>query len=124
MSIRVVTDSSCDLPDEIDASFGISVVPMYVNDGTDSYLDGVDMSRQQFYEGLSQFEAHPTTSVPAPGQFVNEHPSSARILGLGRLGSRPSWNVVVEQVQRAGETRVDLPHDCGSNWMKDREPEG
>ncbi len=70
MSIRIVTDSSCDLPGDIIASFGISVVPMYVNVGTDSFLDGVDMSRQQFYEGLPQFEVHPTTSVPAPGQFV------------------------------------------------------
>lgn len=87
MSIRVLTDSSCDLPGDIIAALGIAVVPMYVNVGTDNYLDGVDMSRQQFYEGLPQFEVHPTTSIPAPGKFVNEHPSSARILGLGRLDS-------------------------------------
>jgi DegV family protein with EDD domain len=43
---------------------------MYINVGADSYLDGVDMSRQQFYERLPQFEVHPTTSVPAPGQFI------------------------------------------------------
>jgi DegV family protein with EDD domain len=71
MSIRIVTDSSCDLPVEIVSAHGISVVPMYVNIGTDSYLDGVDMSRQQFYEGLSGFEVHPTTSVPSPGQFIH-----------------------------------------------------
>lgn len=73
MSIRIVTDSSCDLPGDVVQTYGILVVPMYVNIGVDSYLDGVDMSRQQFYEGLSQFEVHPTTSVPAPGQFVKAY---------------------------------------------------
>jgi DegV family protein with EDD domain len=46
---------------------------MYINVGVDSYLDGVDISREQFYEKLPQFEVHPTTSVPAPGQFVQTY---------------------------------------------------
>lgn len=70
MAIGVVTDSSCDLPVEVVETYGISVVPMYVNFGTESYLDGVDITRQQFYEGLPKSAVHPTTSVPAPGQFV------------------------------------------------------
>jgi DegV family protein with EDD domain len=69
VSIRIVTDSNCDLPPEIVDQYGITVVPMYVNIGAASYLDGVDLSREQFYEGLPTFKAHPTTSVPSPGQF-------------------------------------------------------
>ncbi len=69
MSIRIVTDSNCDLPPEIIEKHGITVVPMYINIGTKSYLDGVDMSRQKFYEGLPDFEDQPMTSVPGPGQF-------------------------------------------------------
>lgn len=73
MTIRIVTDSSSDLPANIVEQFGISVVPLYVNIGTDSYLDGVEMSRQEFYEGLPTFDVHPTTSVPGPGQFVEAY---------------------------------------------------
>jgi DegV family protein with EDD domain len=68
-----VTDSNCDLPPKLVADCGITVVPMYVNVGTKSYLDGIEMSRQTFYEGLSGFPAYPTTSVPSPGQFYEAY---------------------------------------------------
>ena len=63
MSIRVVTDSNCDLPAEVLREYGIVVVPLYINIGTDSYVDGVEMSRKEFYEGLPSFKAHPTGAV-------------------------------------------------------------
>jgi len=71
--IKIVTDSSCDLPQEFVNRFGISVVPMYINVGQKSYLDGVEMTHEQFYEGLPHFDSHPTTSVPGPGQLVQEY---------------------------------------------------
>ena len=70
MSIRIVTDSNCDLPAEIVQEHDITVIPMYVNIGTESYLDGVELSREEFYEGLPTFDSHPMTSVPGPGVFV------------------------------------------------------
>ncbi len=70
MSIRIVTDSNCDLPQAMVDEFGITVVPMYINIGGESYLDGIEMSRQEFYEGLPNFDAHPMTSVPGPGVFI------------------------------------------------------
>jgi DegV family protein with EDD domain len=71
MAIRIVTDSNCDLPADIIEQHGIVVIPMYINIGAESYQDGVEMSRQEFYEGLPHFEAHPMTSVPGPGTFVD-----------------------------------------------------
>ena len=70
MSIRSVTDSNCDLPPAVVDEFGITVVPMYINIGAESYLDGVTMSRQEVSEGLPHFDSHPMTSVPGPGVFV------------------------------------------------------
>ena len=70
MSIRIVTDSNCDLPQAMVDEYGITVVPMYINIGAESYLDGVTMSRQEFYEGLPHFDSHPMTSVPGPGTFI------------------------------------------------------
>jgi DegV family protein with EDD domain len=73
MSVGIVTDSNCDLPQHLIEQHGIAVVPLYINIGTDSYLDGVEISRQEFYEGLSSFATHPTTSVPGPGQFYEAY---------------------------------------------------
>ena len=70
MPIRIVTDSSCDLPAGLVAQYGITVVPLYINIGGKSYLDGVEMTHEQFYQGLPHFKSHPTTFAPGPGQFV------------------------------------------------------
>ncbi len=44
MVVRIVTDSTCDLPGEVIDKLGIRVVPLYINIGRESYLDGVDIS--------------------------------------------------------------------------------
>lgn len=69
MNTRIVTDSTCDLPSEIIDRFGIRVIPNYINIGEASYLDGPEMSHEDFYKGLSQFSAHPKTSTPGSGVF-------------------------------------------------------
>jgi len=80
MSIRIVTDSNCDLPAELVKEHRIAVVPLYINIGTASYLDGIEMTRAQFYEGLPSFKSHPMTSVPGPGTFVETY---RRLAGEG-----------------------------------------
>jgi DegV family protein with EDD domain len=78
VTIKIVTDSNCDLPADLVTRYGITVVPLYINVGTKSYLDGVEMTHEQFYEGLPHFKSHPTTSVPGPGQFVQVYEDLAR----------------------------------------------
>jgi len=73
VTIKIVTDSSCDLSMDLVTRHGITVVPMYINVGKKSFLDGVEMSHEQFYEGLPHFDHHPTTSVPGPGQLVQAY---------------------------------------------------
>lgn len=64
MPIRIITDSTCDLPTEEAIKYGIQVIPIFVNMNGKSYRDGVDLSRKQFYEELPQLKVLPTTSVP------------------------------------------------------------
>ena len=78
MAIKIVTDSNCDLPADLVARYGITVMPLYINIGKKSYLDGIEMTHEQFYEGLPHFESHPTTSVPGPGQFVRVYEQLAQ----------------------------------------------
>lgn len=70
MSVKIVTDSTCDLPREVIEELDISVVPCYINFPDKSYLDGVDISRQEFYEKLPSYDPPPTTSAPALGTFL------------------------------------------------------
>jgi DegV family protein with EDD domain len=68
MTIKIVTDSTCDLPEAVVTKHGITVVPLYINFGDQSYLDGVELSRQEFYERLPDYES-PTTAAPGPEVF-------------------------------------------------------
>jgi fatty acid-binding protein DegV len=49
MTIRIVTDSTCGLPEAIIAKYDITVIPLYINRGNQSYLDRVDLTREEFY---------------------------------------------------------------------------
>ena len=73
MAIRVVTDSTSDLPPDLAAEHGITVLPAYINIGEESYLDGVELSRQEFYEQLPHYKTPPTTAAPAVGTFTQAY---------------------------------------------------
>jgi DegV family protein with EDD domain len=70
MSIKIVTDSGSDLPREVANELGITIVPLHVHFGPVSYKDGVDLQPEEFFKKLITESAHPTTSSPAPGDFV------------------------------------------------------
>lgn len=68
--VRVVTDSTADIPKEIVEELGIIVVPLKVNFGSEVYRDGVDISSIDFIRRLREESTLPTTSQPSPGEFV------------------------------------------------------
>ena len=70
MKIRIVTDSTNDLPQELVEKHNISVIPMYINFGDQGFQDGVDITRQEFYSRLPQSDAFPTTAAPGIDQFT------------------------------------------------------
>lgn len=70
MTVRVVTDSTCDIPDQLAEELGITVVPVYVIFGDKAYRDRVDIGEDEFYDKLIHDSVHPTTSVPSPKDFA------------------------------------------------------
>jgi len=69
--VRVVTDSTSDLSPDLAAAHGITVVPLKVFFGERVYSDGIDLTPQDFYAALARRgEVHPTTSPPAPEEFL------------------------------------------------------
>jgi DegV family protein with EDD domain len=67
----IVLDSTADFPDASEHFANWRVVPLYVNFGTESYRDGVDLTAHDFYERLRTSSELPTTSQPTPGDFLS-----------------------------------------------------
>jgi len=71
MTIKIVTDSSADLPAELVQELGITVVPLYVRFGEEVYRDRVDITEDEFYQRLLHDPVHPSTIQPTPQDFVD-----------------------------------------------------
>lgn len=70
MRIKIVTDSTADIPPAIARDLDIKVVPIYVRFGETVYRDGVDISHKCYYDLLTTSGQHPKTSQPTPGDFA------------------------------------------------------
>ena len=68
---HVVTDSTCDIPLELVRELNLTVVPVHVIFGEESFDDGVNLSREEFYRRLGGSSVLPTTSTPSAGEFAS-----------------------------------------------------
>ncbi|HVM72722.1 MAG TPA: DegV family protein [Anaerolineales bacterium] len=73
MKIGFVTDSTSDIPASLAGQYGIEIVPVLVNINGRSYLDGVEISREEFYSRLPGMRHLPTTSSPSVGSFQQRY---------------------------------------------------
>lgn len=69
MAVRIVTDSSCDLPDELAQELGVEVVPLTIRFGDDEYVDRRDLSPDQFWSKMASSSVLPETAAPSAGAF-------------------------------------------------------
>ncbi|MEN8614927.1 DegV family protein [Dehalogenimonas sp. THU2] len=70
MPVKVITDSTSDIPEALADELDIAVVPIYVRFGQETFRDGLDISPGQLYSRLTTTEAHPATSQPNPEDFI------------------------------------------------------
>ena len=71
MTIKIVTDSTADLPSILTEELDITVVPVYLRFGEEVYRDRVDISEEEFYQRLLHDPVHPNTTQPSPQDFAN-----------------------------------------------------
>ncbi len=69
MTVRIVTDSACDLTDDEIRSFGIDVVPLSIRFGDEELIDREQLTVTDFYARMASSEHLPQTAAPSPGQF-------------------------------------------------------
>jgi DegV family protein with EDD domain len=67
--IRIVTDSSCDLPDEVIDRHRITVVPLTIRFGDDDLVDREELSVDEFWDRLTHGDVTPETAAPSVGRF-------------------------------------------------------
>ena len=68
MAVKIVTDSTADLPGDVVERFGITVVAQNVHFGTETYKDNVTITPDAFYEMLATSKELPKTSQASPGE--------------------------------------------------------
>ena len=69
MSIRIVTDSACDLPEQTARELGIEIVPLTIRFGDQEFVDRQDLTPEEFWRRCAASAVLPETAAPAPGQF-------------------------------------------------------
>ncbi|HVM09916.1 MAG TPA: DegV family protein [Acidimicrobiales bacterium] len=67
--IRIVTDSSCDLPFDLAEKHQIDIVPLTIRFGSDEYVDRRDLTPKEFWAKVKASPVLPETAAPAPGLF-------------------------------------------------------
>jgi DegV family protein with EDD domain len=71
MSVRIITDSLSDITSGIAEGLGITIVPLTVTFGQESFLDRITMTTDEFYYRLVHDDNWPTTTQPSPGVFAD-----------------------------------------------------
>ena len=69
MTVKIVTDSSCDLPDALVSELGIDVVPLTIRFGAEELVDRRDLSPSEFWARCATSAELPSTAAPSPGAF-------------------------------------------------------
>jgi len=71
LRIAIVTDSTADIPQDIQDRYTIYQLPVFIVIEGKSYRDSIDISRKTFYQQLPAYTPLPTTASPAAGDFVD-----------------------------------------------------
>jgi len=103
VSIRIVADSTCDLPQSLVEQYGIAVVPLFINFGDRGYLDGVEISRQEFYRRLPESNPLPTTATPNPDMFCRTY---------GRLAAEGATEILSIHMSVSLSATVETARMC------------
>jgi len=111
MTIQVVTDSTADLPTQTAKDYNITVVPLYINIEGKSYPDGVELSRQEFYQRLPDLKSPPLTSAPGPEIFrqVYEKLAAQGATEVLSLHISASLSATYNIAQAAAQTSKAVP---------------
>lgn len=111
MNIRIVTDSTCDLPAETARLLDITVIPLNIHVGERTFLDGVDLTREEFYARLPGFTPAPRTAAPGPEVFaqIYERLANEGAQAILSIHISESLSATVNSARAAAEEFTRIP---------------
>src|SRR5919199_1233213 len=108
-AIRIVTDSSCDLPASVADEHGIAIVPLTIRFGDEELVDRRDLTPSQFWDRCAASAVLPETAAPSPGQFEEAFRAAAASGAEGvccvNISSRLS--ATIQSAQAAAQAVAD-----------------
>ncbi len=117
--MKIVTDGSADMPADWQEKYKIDVVPLWVQIGNKSYLQGVDIGPSNFYQIVKEKHIFPKTSLPSPQQVVEFYRKIAskgdNILSIHLANTLSGTFSIFQMAARelVGEIQV-IPFDSGA----------
>ncbi|MGM0419747.1 MAG: DegV family protein [Bacillota bacterium] len=115
MNIGLLTDSTSDLPKNLIEKYDIQIIPLNVNFGEDTYIDGVDITPEAFFDKTENSSIIPQTSMPSVGKFINKYQEMAKKydaiisihLSEGLSGTLNSAKMAAKQIKEAEIYPID-----------------
>jgi DegV family protein with EDD domain len=105
MTIRIVTDSTCDLPPEVVREHCVTVTPVLIHLGTQDLRDGIDFTREEFYARLPSLRPVPTTAAPGHDFFRRTYE---------QLAAEGATQILSIHISRRLSATVDIARQAAS----------
>lgn len=106
VTVRVITDSACDLPADAAAELGIEIVPLSIRFGDEELIDREELSNAEFWSRCVASPTLPETAAPAPGQFEVAYRRAAAdgITGVLVVSLSSALSATMQSAQLAART--------------------
>jgi DegV family protein with EDD domain len=117
-TLKIVTDSSADMPDNWVNKYKIDILPINIQFGDQTFRQGIDLTNDQFYELVEKTHSIPTTSLPTPSQIVEFYQKIAKegdsIISIHVSGKLSGTVAMVQQAAKEVADRFRVfPFDSG-----------
>jgi DegV family protein with EDD domain len=108
MTVKIVTDSSADIPPHLLKELGITVVPLYVRFGEEIFKGGVDITNDDFYDRLVDGNTFPNTIQPSPMDFKQAYAEVAKDAdGIVSIHLSEKFSGTYQSAKQAAEMMAD-----------------
>ena len=109
-SVKIITDSSCDLPQNIIDDLGIGIVPLKIRFGSEEFVDRFELSTDSFWERCKISKELPSTAAPSPGAFEEMYRQAANDgrSGVVTVVLSGSLSATIEAAEAAARAVADL----------------
>src|SRR6185436_19035116 len=109
MKLGIVTDSTSDIPKYLIDQYELEVVPsILILDGKE-YIDGISISREDFYKRLPTLQTQPTTAAPSIGDFSTRYDSILK-RGYDHILSIHAAGPLTTIINSARQAAQDFPN--------------